>query len=81
MARIIAAPPNLSIWIPTVILLGMEPLTLDALRTLARARGLDLSEAELAGLLPLVEAGLAMIATLDGALTRDVEPTSHYRVL
>jgi hypothetical protein len=81
MARIIAAPPNLSISIPTVILLAMEPLTLDALRTLARARGLDLTDAELAGLLPLVEAGLAMIGTLDGALTLDAEPTSYFRVL
>ena len=36
-----------------------DPLTLDTLRTLARARGLDLSDAELAGLLPLVEAGRA----------------------
>jgi hypothetical protein len=68
-------------WMPTAILLAMEPLTLDALRTLARARGLDLSDAELAGLLPLVEAGRAMIAALDGALTRDAEPTSYYRVL
>lgn len=59
----------------------MEPLTLDALRTLARARELDLSDGELAGLLPLVEAGRAMIAALDGALTHDAEPTSYYRVL
>lgn len=59
----------------------MEPLTLETLRVLARARGLELTDAELAGLLPLVEAGRAMVATLDGALTRDAEPTSVYRVL
>ncbi len=58
-----------------------EPLTLDTLRTLARARGLDLSDAELAGLLPLVEVGRALIATLDNVLTRETEPTSHFRVL
>ena len=58
-----------------------EPLTLDTLRVLARARGLDLSDAELAGLLPLVEIGRAMIATLDNATTRETEPTSHFRVL
>jgi hypothetical protein len=81
MARIIAALPNLSIRIRPAILVAMEPLTLDTLRTLARTRGLDLSDAELAGLLPLVEAGRAMLATLDGALTRDLEPTSHYRML
>jgi hypothetical protein len=81
MARIIAALPNLSIRIRPAILVAMEPLTLDTLRTLARTRGLDLSDAELAGLLPLVEAGRAMLATLDAALTRDLEPTSHYRML
>jgi hypothetical protein len=59
----------------------MEPLTIETLRVLARARGLELTDAELAGLLPLVEAGRAMVATLDGALTRDAEPTSVYRVL
>jgi hypothetical protein len=58
-----------------------EPLTLDSLRTLARGRGLDLSDAELAGLLPLVEAGRAMLATLDDALTLETEPASHFRVL
>ncbi|HTK91188.1 MAG TPA: hypothetical protein VL948_13120 [Verrucomicrobiae bacterium] len=58
-----------------------DPLTLDTLRTLARARGLDLSDAELAGLLPLVEIGRALIATLDSALTRETEPASHFRVL
>jgi hypothetical protein len=59
----------------------MEPLTVDTLRTLARARGLDLTDAELAGLLPLVEAGRAMLATLDGALARDAEPTSVFHIL
>jgi hypothetical protein len=58
-----------------------EPLTLDSLRTLARGRGLDLSDAELAGLLPLVEAGRAMLATLDDALMLETEPASHFRVL
>src|SRR4029453_15376769 len=49
MARIIAVLPSLSIRGPAAILLAMEPepLTLDSLRTLARARGLDLSDAEL----------------------------------
>lgn len=58
----------------------MEPLTLESLRTLARDRGLDLTEAELSGLLPLVESGRTMLATLDAALARDTEPSSHYRV-
>ena len=58
-----------------------EPLTLDSLRILARARGLDLSDAELIGLLPLVEAGRAMLASLDEALTPETEPASHFRVL
>jgi hypothetical protein len=59
----------------------MEPLTVETLRTLAHARGLDLTDAELAGLLPLVETGRAMLATLDGALARDAEPTSVFRIL
>ena len=58
----------------------MEPLTLESLRILARERGLDLSDAELSGLLPLVEQGRGMLAALDAALARDTEPSSHFHV-
>ena len=57
----------------------MEKLTVDALRTLARAQGLELSDAELASLLPLVEAGRsALAAVCDIPLA--TEPASQYRI-
>ena len=43
---------------------AMEKLTVDTLRTLARARGLDLTDQELAALLPLVEAGRSGLAAM-----------------
>lgn len=61
--------------------LAMEPLTLETLGALARERGLDLTERELAGLLPLVEAGRDMIGGLDALLARDDEPASHFHIL
>jgi len=61
--------------------LAMEPLTVDTLRTLALERGLALTDAELAGLLPLVETGRGMIAALDALLARDDEPASHFHIL
>ena len=59
---------------------SMEKLTVDTLRTLAEARGLDLTDQELAGLLPLVEAGrsgLAAVTDIPPAL----EPASQFRIL
>jgi hypothetical protein len=61
--------------------LAMEPLTLDTLGTLARERGLPLTDAELASLLPLVEAGRVTIGGLDALLARDDEPASHFHIL
>ena len=61
--------------------LAMEPLTLEALRVLAHERGLSLTEPELAGLLPLVEAGRALIGGLDTLLERDDEPAGHFHIL
>ena len=57
----------------------MDPLTLDALRTAATERGLTLTDAELAALLPIVNANRALLATLP-PLT-DGEPASQYRIL
>lgn len=59
---------------------SMEKLTVDTLRTLAKAQGLDLNDQELAALLPLVEAGrngLAAVSDLPPAL----EPASQFRIL
>jgi len=59
----------------------MEPLTIDTLGTLAKVQGLDLTDEELAGLLPLVQAGRSMMETLRDIPLMDVEPSSQYRIL
>jgi hypothetical protein len=58
----------------------MEPLTVEALRTLAQAQGLNVSDEDLAGLLPLVTGGRELVAALDQALYPEVEPASEYRL-
>jgi hypothetical protein len=58
----------------------MEPLTLDTLRALASAQGLELTDDELATLLPLVRAGRAMIEALAALPLADVEPSCQYRM-
>jgi hypothetical protein len=55
-------------------------LTRDALRVLARAQGLALSEADLDAVLPLVQATRALLDELAGAPLGDVEPTAVYRM-
>ena len=57
----------------------MEKLTVDALRTLAKAQGLELSDAELAALLPLVEAGRNGLAAIRD-IPPEIEPASQYRI-
>ena len=57
----------------------MEKLTVDALRTLANAQGLDLSEAELTSLLPLVEAGRSGLAAIRD-IPPEIEPASQFRI-
>jgi len=55
-------------------------LTVDTLRTLAKAQGLELSDGELAALLPLVEAGRnGLAASRD--IPPETEPASQYRIL
>jgi len=58
----------------------MEKLGLDALRTLARAQGLELSDGELASLLPLVEAGRNGLAAIRD-IPRETEPASQFRII
>jgi hypothetical protein len=53
----------------------------DALRALARAQALDLGEADLERLLPLVQATRALIDELAAAPLDDVEPTALYHML
>ena len=57
----------------------MEKLTVDALRTLAKAQGLELSDAELASLLPLVEAGRSGLASIRD-IPQETEPASQFRI-
>jgi hypothetical protein len=59
----------------------MEGLTIDTLRTLARAQGLEPSDEDLAAVLPLVQAGRAMLESLDAIPLGEIEPTSQYRIL
>ena len=57
----------------------LEELTVDALRTLAEAQGLELSDAELATLLPLVEAGRNGLAAIRD-IPLETEPASQFRI-
>jgi hypothetical protein len=56
------------------------PLTRDALRILAQAQGLALSEADLDAVLPLIQATRTLLDELASAPLADVEPTSLYRM-
>ena len=58
----------------------MEPLTLATLRVLAEAQGLDLTDDELAGLLPLVRASRSLMDSLR-PVPLEIEPSSQYRIL
>jgi len=58
----------------------MEKLTVNALRTLAEAQGLQLTDAELTALLPLVEAGRSGLAAIRD-IPPETEPASQYRIV
>jgi hypothetical protein len=58
----------------------MENLTIDTLRTIARAQGLELSDEDLAAVLPLVRAGRGLMDSLGTLPLDEVEPTSQYRI-
>jgi hypothetical protein len=57
----------------------VEALTLDTLRALARAQGLDLSDEDLGRLLPLVQAGRSLLAAIPPEALADLEPALQYR--
>ena len=59
----------------------MEALTIDTLRALAALGDLDLTDQELAALLPLVAGARSMMEPVRDALSREVEPASQYRIL
>ena len=59
--------------------LDMEPLTLEELRALAAERGLSLTDDDLRALLPLVQAGRALMATVPPL--GELEPAAQYRIL
>ncbi|HEY7653867.1 MAG TPA: hypothetical protein VIG07_13685 [Methylomirabilota bacterium] len=62
-------------------LAAVPPLTKETLRVLARAQGFALSDADLDGLLPLVQAVRAMMDELAAVPLEDVEPTALYHML
>ena len=57
----------------------MEKLTVDTLRTLAKTQGLEISDGELAALLPLVEAGRNGLAAIRD-IPPETEPASKFRI-
>jgi hypothetical protein len=59
----------------------MTPLTIEALRSLASAQGMELTDEELKGLFPLVQAGRSLMESLAGLDLTDVEPAPQYRML
>ncbi len=59
----------------------MENLTIETLRALARAQGLEVADEDLTAVLPLVRAGRAMMESLAAIPLGDTEPTSQYRIL
>lgn len=58
----------------------MNALTIENLRVLAAGQGLQLSDEELGGLLPLVQATSTLMQALRDAPLADVEPSSQYRI-
>ena len=58
----------------------MEQLTIDAVRTMARAQGLELSDEDLAAVLPLVQVGRRLMESLAAVPLDDVEPSSQFRI-
>jgi hypothetical protein len=59
----------------------MGDMAIDTLRALATAQGLELSDEELGRLLPLVQAGQALMQSLRDAPLGDLEPSCQYRIL
>lgn len=59
----------------------MDTLTLDTLRALANAQEIDLTDEELRRLLPLVQAGRALMKSLRDAALDEIEPSCQYRIL
>jgi hypothetical protein len=59
----------------------MDALTTDALRGLANMRGLSLTEAELEGLLPLVQGARALVDGIEILAGSETEPACQYRIL
>jgi len=58
----------------------MEPVTVEALRSMARLQGYAWSDAEIEAILPQVARGLALVEKLKGLSTSDSEPTIQYRL-
>jgi len=59
----------------------MEHLTIDALRTMARAQGLELSDEDLAAVLLLVQVGRGLMESLAAVPLGAVEPSSQFRIV
>jgi hypothetical protein len=63
------------------MLARMEPLTIDVMRSLARARGFEWTDAELEAIRPSVEASLRLLRRLEELPLGTTDPTTQYRIL
>jgi hypothetical protein len=59
----------------------MRAFTIEILRMLATFEGLELTDQELAALLPLIVTARSMMEPVRDALPGDIEPASQYRIL
>lgn len=58
----------------------MEPVTVEALRNMARLQGYSWSDAEIEAILPQVARGLALVEKLGALSSSDPEPAIQYRL-
>jgi hypothetical protein len=63
------------------MLARVEPLTLDAMRAVARLQGFDWTDAELEAIRPVVEASLRLLARLETLSLDTADPTTQFRIL
>ena len=58
----------------------MEPVTVEALKSMAKLQGYEWSDVEIEALLPQVARGLALVEKLGALSASDPEPAIQYRL-
>ena len=59
----------------------MEPLTIEAMRAIARVQGFEWTDAELEAIRPVVEVSRRLLARLDSLPLDTRDPSTQYRIL